>query len=250
MRIAGILSGDPRFCKEFDTQLESVKDTSIDWYIAIWKRDYNSNAHWRYKLVSPFWKGDYTLDSASEFIQKRLPNNHRLADLIIVDDTEFNPKTDHYRQLHIEPYPILCQWYMVKRAWELIQKSNVNYDVVFKSRMDMALTPSINFVDIYNRIKDNPGNIISERRAHNMYAFDGWAIGLYESMKKYCQAIDYIEHFNVNLNHEFDPERIVNSIWNSFGLTLVGSDIKNSIRQTGTGKNWLPEYDPNFGSWI
>jgi hypothetical protein len=272
MKTAVLLSGDPRFNLEFDIQAQNLINSEVDWYMVFWYKDYNfpeatPGSFWEYQrnTYSPLFKSPYDLARAREIIEPRLPKHHRLAHLEILDPAGFKPDYSRFKQLPEPdlPYPILCNWHLVKKCWEVMNSTGKEYQLVFRSRPDLAIysrgpqgqSQPVDLQEVYQTLinTNNPNILISEIR-NAMRALDVWAMGLPEAMSKYCSVVDYIEHFNVNLDFPFDPEQIVNEIWRrQFNLILPFGNVYCTLRTCGNNR---PEdigsyrWRPDFGSWV
>lgn len=255
MKTAFLISGDPRFCADFDIQIKNLTGSEIDWYVVFWKKDHSFTGEpgsldekWS-NMISPLWKHDYNLDDARNIIESRLPAGHRLMSIRLEDYNSWIPDTSHYRNMHCEITPALAQWYLVKKCWDSLEESGNHYDLIMRSRPDIGLSPSIDLQLMYNTLLSRPNTIISEFRTPTR-CVNEWAIGLPNAMKTFCDAINHIDHFNINLGFDFDPEQIVFEIWKHHGLVFTYEHgIHHTIRSIGSGIMHSSNWVPNFGNW-
>ena len=254
MKTALLLSGDPRFCADFDNQLKKLANSEIHWYVAFWGKEYPNPEEWYMdRFVSPLWRNCPSLEEAAELIKCRLPKGHTLSAVELVDFDRFKFEIPRAEYLGIESYPgrTLCQWYMVKKSWELLANSGNTYDLVFKSRPDIDFSPVIDLQAVYNNLIKKNNTLISEfhKPAKPWQPVDIWAIGLQKDMEKYCKAFDHITVSEPDPN--YDPEEVMWTIWHNQGLSFERNGTYSSVRILGTGIRGLPrsEWWPDFGVW-
>jgi hypothetical protein len=132
------------------------------------------------------------------------------------------------------PENVISQAYNIKRCDEMrIEyeiKNNFQYDIIIKSRVDFFYFKSYEESDL---IRSMNGELLipSEwdfKEVHPDATSDITAIGNRDSMNKYSQLYDYIDHY-FNLGHVFHAE------------TYMGIHIKNmNLNRTGVdGKGWV-----------
>jgi hypothetical protein len=79
-----------------------------------------------------------------------------------------------------------------------------------------------------------------------------FAVGLPDTIKTYCEAVDHIDHFNIDLNVQLHSELMISTILGSQGLQWPMTNFKVSLRKQGTGSDVFEDNDPfipYFGKW-
>lgn len=258
MKTALLLSGEPRFCADFDVQLKNLANSEIHWYVALWKKDYtdapgdythptNLQSNYVDRFISPLWRNAHSLEETANIIRNRLPQGHFLSAVTLIDPDDFNKEVPQSELLGADSYPsrTLRQWYMVKKSWELLAENGGEYDLVLKSRPDLGLSPTVDLKSIYDSLIVKQNTLIGEwykpRNPNDM-----WAIGLQKDMQTYCNVLD---HLKGDLT---DGEYAVWDVWRSKGLSVISNGITCSLRTKGTGdRNWAwhGQWWTDFGDW-
>jgi hypothetical protein len=245
MKTACLLSGNARFCAEFDMQLRNLIDSEIDWYVVLWNRRYG-DGHDRQELMSPLWTAT-TAEEARDIIEPNLPAGHRLAHIELVDPSEFPPLTKEYQKIECTVANLFQQYWMLKRCDQRRLESGVEYDLVIRSRPDIGIEQTINLPHAHGFLSQNPNCIISPYNHRNCGFNDMFAIGLPGLMKTYCQSVDDIDHFNLELGVKMHSETMIASILASKGIEWPPTDIRVSIRELGVWEEGA--FIPEFGRW-
>jgi len=246
MKTALLLSGNARFCKEFDMQINNLQNSEIDWFVTLWNRRYGDGSE-RQELMSPGWQAT-TAEEARTIIEPKLPPGHRLAHIELVDPSEFPPLTKEYKRIDCTPANLFQQYWILKKC-DLQRQAAGHYDLVVRSRPDIGIEPVIDLSHVYNILKQNPNIIITPDNHRNCGFNDMFAIGLPDTIKTYCESVDHIDHFNLNLNVTMHSELMISTIIHSQGLQWPKTGIRVSIREQGNGPN-APGFIPDFGRWL
>jgi len=244
MRTALLISGVPRFCAEFDQQIANLTNSEIDWFVVLWNR-HNNDGSDRSQWISPSWTATDDHEARS-FIESKLPQGHNLAHVELVNPSEFPPLTKQYKNINCTVENLFQQYWILKKCDQRRQELG-NYDLVIRSRSDIGISPTIHLDKVYEFLKSHPNIIITPNNHRNPWFNDMFAIGLPDTMKIYCEAVDHIDHFNLNLNVQLHSEIMISSILSAQGLVWPQTDIKVSIREVGTGKD--STFIPDFGRW-
>lgn len=245
MRTALLLSGNARFCAEFDMQVENLQNSEIDWFVVLWNRRYGDGSE-RQELMSPGWQAT-SADEARDIIEPKLPAGHRLVHIELVDPGEFPPLTKQYKRIDCTPLNLFQQYWILKRC-DLQRQAAGTYDLVIRSRPDIGIEPPINLEHALTVLKQNPNFIITPKNHRNCGFNDMFAIGLPDTIKTYCEAVDHIDHFNLNLDVQMHSELMISTIIRAHGLQWPMTDIRVSIREQG--QMLEQKFVPNFGRWI
>jgi len=245
MRTALLLSGNARFCAEFDMQLDNLLNSDIDWFLVLWNRR-NGDGHERDELMSPGWNVN-TAEEARAIIEPKLPSKHRIEYIELVDPSEFPPLTKQYKHIDCTVLNLFQQYWMLKRSDQRRLESGNVYDLIVRSRPDIGIEPSIDLQAAREFLLQNPNCVITPYNHRNCGYNDMFAIGLPDTMKAYCTSVDHIDHFNLNLNVRLHSEMMISAIIGSQGIQWPMTDIRISLREQGVRNG--DHFVPNFGRW-
>jgi hypothetical protein len=246
MRTALLLSGNARFCAEFDMQLDALQNSDIDWYVVLWNR-YHGDGSERNEWIPPSWRAK-TAEEARAIIEPKLPPKHKLAYIELVDPSEFPPLTKQYKHIDCTVANLFQQYWMLKRCDHHRLISGIDYDLVIRSRPDIGIEPMLDLKEICSILVANPQCIVTPMNHRNPIFNDMFAIGLPDTIKTYCEAVDHIDHFNLDLNVQLHSEIMISSILAAHGLQWPNTNLRVSLRENGQGRNG--DFKPNFGRWI
>ncbi len=245
MRLALMLSGEPRFCREFDLLLNSIgSEHSVDWYCVFWSQS-QRGASWGYDLVSERW---LNIDEswARGKISENLPHNHRLAGFQLV-----NPDSVTAPQV---------SWVSgetsIDRMWRMFVTTKIcnqmitdNYDLVIRARPDIGLSRPMNWTALARRTADKT-LITPTGRVYGYSSYkinDMLAVARPQTMQVYSQCVDYIAdycgqgliyHPETQLAHHCQAQGLNNIFWD-FGHI--------SFRELGLWRDKI--YYSDFGRW-
>lgn len=250
MKVAIIIAGEPRFCKEFDLFIDNlIGYTQVDWYFYLWNE---SQVHPSIgnELVAPSWN-KINEEWAFKKIRENLPDNHNIAKLVVADQNNFNftINTDPGRVGWMcRPAGIWKQWCVLKEA-DLFRRSQ-NYDLVIRTRNDMGVTPELNLNNIMSIIENNPNTIIMPKTNWFGGANDLFAISSAKNMEIYFNLVDYIEEYHMNHNCIYGSESLLAHHLRHHGLNSIPGDFETPLRSLGKWRAF-PEgpYWSNFGRW-
>jgi hypothetical protein len=144
--------------------------------------------------LKPYLK-NYNFESWDNYQKNRFPN---IVFLDRPDDVfKVNSRAIHHGTFYTER--IRDQWWMVKKAWGLIETPN-QYDVIMRVRFDML----IHNIDIKNNKFVVPKSTIGFHNIGTDWS-DYFAYGDPISMEKYCNMFDHIEtmytEHNIDISH-------------------------------------------------
>jgi hypothetical protein len=250
MRVAALISGQPRFCKDFDMQLEHLKnDEPIDWFFYLWNK--NSQNYWN---STPNNLLDCTPEYMRDYIKDRLPKNHRLTVIeslppINVD----NIKSKNYiRSGGPSPEDNYLMYYGIFKVNELrrnYEQEFGEYDLVIRTRPDVSLINDLDLKNIKNYLDNNPNAIITP--SNNRYGHgptnDQFAIGTSEVMSRYADAVNNLDYLYVSRGINYDPEVMLFHHMEYVGIHDHFSDFIVPLRSSMQFVNGVPTTD--FGSW-
>jgi hypothetical protein len=196
MKIAIMVSGLPRFCREFDDLLTNLTGyTQVDWFFHLWN-DYQD------PYVHPKWTM-YTVDQTREKILNNLPANHHIAYLNLQPLPEY-PHND--RPFNRVPWgnPPRIWWNflgikLANRAREEYEKINGMYDLVIKNRPDAGITP-LNCIIAKHTLDQYPNTLLTSANGRTglggRSVSDLVIIGCSKKMSIYANCFDHILSYN------------------------------------------------------
>jgi hypothetical protein len=262
MKVAVLIQGEPRFCREFDLFLERLKGyDQVDFFFYLWKESQPVSDYWRSKnsvlVAAPWTKIDYGW--AFRKIQANLPPNNHIVNLVIADQNllTFPKITNHDVGTNINN--LWKMLYSLQKVNKLKQNYEIDnkfkYDLVIRTRPDVMLHNDVDLQVIKDRINLNP-NIISipdnTRCGYGEYfrdlISDLMAITSSDNMNIYCDL------YNVTTDYydsgvKFHPETLLSHhlIQHNFNFSeRFGYNI--DIRKLGTYVD-NEKYISDFGRW-
>ena len=90
---------------------------------------------------------------------------------------------------------------MLKKCDLARQQSDNNYDLIIRSRPDIGIDAPLDLVQIHNFLEQNPNYLITPINRRNCGFNDMFAVGLPNTIKTYCEAVDHIDHLTSTLNN-------------------------------------------------
>lgn len=251
MRVAAVLSGEPRFCTEFDFFLNSLpKDIGVDWFMYLW----GDNRGGR-NLVAESWiTPDYNWAYAK--LKNELPENHQIHSLVFGDrDSVRPPNITHRKEWTIVGdvwgmYNSIYQADQLRQNWET--ENNFKYDLVIRTRPDIGFQGYLDLYNIKQMIENKPNIIVtSNHQVHGLSGYrmnDMFAIGSSQTMTTYSECVDWIPiYYNQGLIFHPETQLAFHCIRN--GLETVFIDFGDLlIRRLG---HWTSNdtYISNYGRW-
>ena len=237
MKMAILLSGQPRFTGDFDLLLKNLKGyDQADWFINI-----NNNNHdrlrFKYRKVNILdsWV-EFDLDWAKNKIIENLPVNNYIRKFAISDD-KFKTWPTVKNLYQIKPNwtdVVFMMFYNIYRANQLrleYQKETGEvYDAVVRARTDVGIEQEFdirslkilpNAVYMPNNEWWGNGDNISN---------DQMAIGDEHSMNIYCDLINHIKSHN-DRGAPFHPETLLAYHLKSNGISTVGGNYTAGLRK-------------------
>ena len=225
MKIALLLSGQPRRYRHGYYELKRwfLDRYDIDVYMHAWKakefHKYNFFNEGRLEKVHQV--EDNLYDNLVEWYK---PKDYLFEKSIQFDKADL--KGPHNQRLNSQ----MGMWMSLKRAWDLMDKSGVKYDLIFKTRYDLLYTHRVaNNCPLLENITQLDPNYL-----HHFEYVENWnqssyqmndqlAVGGYDVMKVYCNL------FTNMLNTIFvDPTYSSNYIDIFINETLIFQHLKNN----------------------
>jgi len=253
MRTALMISGQARFCREFDTQLDNLKNSEVDWYVTVWKIQRNDGI-WRDWLISPSWSATNE-DEAREFIEPRLPAGHRLVAVELVDRESFPGVPRKYTErVQCEPDMLFQQYWMVHQCDLLRQRSNIQYDLLIRSRADLGLRTTVDLAQALEFLKQNPNVILTPDDRRGNLIDDTFGIGLPTAIQKYGDIVNHFDRvYSQNPGLPMATETMVAVTLRDLGVQFPMTGIGRTLRTIGDGVERSEDdshFHPDWGRWI
>lgn len=232
MRVAIIIAGEPRFCNYVDSFINSLQGfDQADWFFYLWNETTIKSTH---KQITTGWSKIPDREWAINNIHDKLPNNHKIADLQLGQQSQVP-----------EQLPIYKQFWSLKQADLLRQeyeKNNSKYDLVIRARLDLLVNSPIDLQLIKSQLDQNSKLMflpVGPRYGYGVQVNDQFAISSSDNMSIYTNLIDKIKDYQNN-QIPVHPETQL-----SHHLLQHGLELRHNINI-----GILNQGDPaNFGRW-
>jgi hypothetical protein len=186
MKIALTISGQPRRYRHGFKELKRwfLDRYDIDVYLHAWqdKQFYKYNFHDHGKLQRVYNVEESTYENLVNWYQ---PKDYLFEKAIKFDATDL--KGQHNQRLNSQ----MGMWMSLKRAWDLVEKSGIKYDLVIKTRYDLLWTHRVAetcpFLEDITQVNPEAVNFFEYPPHWNMadQLNDTFAVGGYDVMKIY-----------------------------------------------------------------
>ncbi len=214
MKTALILSGNPRFSIDFDSQLANLQNSDVDVYIAFWRRPEGHDPK-----ISPNWCNLENGEQIVKKLQNELPANFKIRHAEVLDENYFGPLPFNYESFNSTPNNV-WQQYNILQYCDRVRRKDY-YDLVIRSRPDLGLSQPIDLLLAYQTLLSNPNLIFSPNNQRYGYFIDHdgcrtgfndqFAIGLSHVMTLYCNAVDYFHQLYME-GIKYNPEYLVQTL--------------------------------------
>ena len=245
MKIAILLSGQPRFTGDFDQLLKKLKGyDSADWFITVTNNNHDRNKFKEYGIdILDSWT-EFDLNWAKDKISKNLPANNSIQKMKFSDG-------------HLYEWPQVKNFYEARENWSNIvfmmhyniystnqlrleyeKETGTVYDAVVRIRSDMGILEELDLASM----NISPNTIyMSNNEWHGLGAYrcnDCMAVSDSTSMNIYCNLITFIKAYN-DYGVPFHPETLL-------GFHLTENQIK---MQQGGYNIGLRKYPIDINLW-
>lgn len=253
MKIAMLLPGEPRFCREFDQLLSNLQTSghSVDWFVWLWQcspRDIRAN----FDVVSPWWQ-TAVAESIRLRMQHLLPPGHQVVNCTVNSKQDWpaprvNNKageTDVERAWGM--YASLYQCDLARQAREAQQGP---YDLVIRTRPDLGLSAPLDLAAVRALLDQTPNGVITPKNEVHGYGHrinDMFAIGSSQTMAVYAALSKYIPGYLAQ-GLIYHPETMLGFHLANQGLANLDMGLQVELRKTG---KFLDNggYISNYGRW-
>lgn len=149
MRISVLVSGEPRFCSEFNKIIENLKDYNVDWYFTLWSNCDSKNGIGK-GYISENWR-NINYDFAYNKIQSNLPPAHKIIHLEIIDQTSIHFENITHRlgwgAKSEYSHKMTYGWFLTCLAKKKYEDENsFNYNIVIKGRPDAGIDVNLELI--------------------------------------------------------------------------------------------------------
>jgi hypothetical protein len=206
MKIAIIIAGQPRFRKAFKEQLNMFCGYDhADLFLYFWQTtvgtytdsEHPLSAEWRVPLTK-----QYVIDHAADYLTDKV----HIANVGIGNNAVVEPRGQ------LPGGALYSQHQSLYQVDQLRQQSLEQYDLVIRTRLDLALTEPIDLQDLKSQLESNPRLVFTGANCvHYWYQYgmcDHIAISSPHNMSIYTNLI---EHLPIYLNHiGFHSEGLLN----------------------------------------
>lgn len=241
MKVAVLVSGEPRFSKEFDLFLENLTGyDEIDWYFYLWN---NATYSLKNKLMPPSWFG-IDNDSAYNKLRANLPADHNIAYLGLADQ-------------NLQQFPIVTErlgwgvrqdnvWRMWYSWMQVDSKCPDDYDIVIKARPDLALMQPVNLKELNLKsnellLPNNYGGVYN-----NKHICDLMAISSRANIKTYNNIINHVAQY-YSEGYSFHPETMLSRHLDANGIVYPKAAFDVQYRYFGKDGD---DYNIQYGRWV
>lgn len=263
MKVAVLISGQPRFCAEFDLFLYNLQGyDQIDWFFYMWKENKPPYAQ-GYDLVAPSWQ-IINKDWALEKITSYLPSSHHVVNFELDSDEELVfpdvPRNDGVTN----PHATWRMWYSMKQVDMLRQQHEVHtgqkYDLVIKTRPDTGLMSTIDLRMIKQHIDADPSLVIQPANkicGYGPVICDLFAITSSDNMSIYTNLVNEAKYY-YDQGWFFHPETMLAKYLMEKRLSVRSGTFKIEFRYLGVWKDPITgratqqnvgTYISNYGRW-
>jgi len=232
MKTALLLTGNPRFSADFDSQLQNLTKSAIDVYIVFWRREFG----WDPKL-SENWCDLKSAGQVRDKLQAHLPPWYKIKFIEVLDPSALGEIPKEYEPYNSTPANV-WQQYKCLQYCDMWRRELDSYDLVIRSRTDLGLSEPIDLELAYEYLSKSPNTIYipnNQRYGYVPNFNDQFAIGLPHAMSIYTDAVDNFDRF-YNEGIKYNPEHLVQTQLQRHAITWPPTTFE-IVRDTG---HWVP----------
>ena len=244
-RTAILFAGNPRWCRDTDLQLRALKTQgTVDWYVVFWAENYTKDP-----LVSPQWRVS-TPQEAILRLEANLPQNHKLVQVQMLYPHVLPPipRTNYTAHL-VQPQAVWRDYWCLNRAALLLKQSGKAYDLVIRSRPELAITAGQVNLDIAARyVLQNPRTLVTPRnlRFGTKKFCEHWAMGSPSAMSEYTDSVFQFDRAYMG-GTPYHASHLLGALLSAQGLDWPQSDFEISVRDPQAANNYTVK---DWGRWL
>jgi hypothetical protein len=235
MKIAVLLSGQPRLTNDFDIFLNNlVGYDQADWFIYLTNNNKNRGMGHGATIADPWL--DYDPEWARDKFVKNLPKNNYIRSFDISDCySKTWPSVTNLYHCHDWMVELVFMMnYNINKVnqhrLEYQKQTGVEYDVIVKARTDVGLKDTLDITTLMN----NPDTIIMPDKdwygVGQNTANDQLVFGDSNSMNHFSTLIHHLKEYNLQgLN--FHPETLLAYHLRKNNIKLLRGNFKISLRE-------------------
>lgn len=257
MRTAILLTGEPRFCREFDIFLDQLKGSdSVDWFIVTWQdnqavSDYQGTQ--RSQLIPQPWIRPQYEQVKAQF-QRYLPPGHRLRVLELVDQHRLVFPDTVPANARVNTRNVWLQYWAIRQADLARQAAELedqcNYHVVVRARADILSYSEIDLGHCWNLLSASEHSVImpdNYRSEYGQGVSDILLIAGPKAMARISHCYDLIPYM-LKEGAEFHPEELLKYYLTMTNLRILSAGIRIDLRLLGQ-RVTDQHYHSLFGRW-
>lgn len=215
MKSALLLTGNPRFSIDFDSQLQNLTKSAIDLYIVFWCREFG----WDPK-ISENWSNLQTAGQIRDRLKPHLPPWYKIKFIEVLDPSALEEIPRDYEPYNSTPANV-WQQYKCLQYCDMWRRELDAYDLVIRSRTDLGLSEPIDLKLAHECLMKSPNLIYipnNQRYGYEPNFNDQFAIGLPTTMTIYADAVD---HFDMLYKQgiKYNPEYLVQTVLSLYNIT-------------------------------
>jgi hypothetical protein len=246
MKVAILISGRPRFTKEFDDLLDSLTSyDQLDWYFLLWNATHEQDVR-----IPPTWPNN--VDDARKRIESKLPERSNIAHLSISEPPAF----DNTKQYNLTPWsvaPNIWTMYYGIYAVNQIRKQNGSYDLIIRTRPDIGITEKLDLTARHQQLISSPPSVLMpSNHRHGMWGNavnDLFGIALPNVMDIYADAFNHIDEYN-SRGVPFHGETVLAHHLSVNNIQVPNTDFHSVMRlYTNNGQPWVDDTSIEYGRW-
>ena len=153
MRTALLLTGNPRFSVDFESQLHNLQNSDIEIFIAFWRRPEGVDPK-----ISPNWCNLKDGSDVYKRLVPHLPKNYRITVCEVLNDTDIESIRNEYQPHNSTPINVWQQYKLLQYAHQSVKQLG-HFDLVIRSRTDLGLSEAIDLKLAHECLGRQPNTI-------------------------------------------------------------------------------------------
>ena len=252
MKVALLLSGEPRFCTHFDQFISNIINyDSLEFFFYLWRKSPIELSDKRWNLVADFWRDVDEEKSKEKIIQNLNDPKYRVIDIKFENretfiEPEIKTKSKETNVLNV--WQMHNAWFEVdklKRTYEF--NNNFKYDLVINGRFDIVLNRPLDLAELIKKIRNKiiftPDTPLHGYQGHRLN--DCLCIGDSDTVSTYMQVVKNELEYNQN-GLLFHPETLLSHHLRQCKIQNIKTDFDFELRKGYVKKVY---YTSDFGRW-